>query len=88
MGPLLLPLVPLTSIEDHRTEFLLNAIAWPVSSLQKYVAVGTGAGAESGFLTRKAVCARIMLFGRTCIRTQDVTGSSIQKQANARSSSS
>lgn len=61
---------------------------WPVDSLQRYVAARAGTRAEGGLLTGKAVCTRIMLFGRACIRTQKVNGSSIQKQANAYTSGS
>lgn len=61
---------------------------WPVDSLQRNIAARAGAGAEGGYLTGKAVCGMKMLFGRACIRTQDVNGSSIQKQANAHTSGS
>ena len=63
-------------------------LCWPVDSLQRYIAARAGAGAEPDFLTGKAVCARIMLFGRACIRTWNVTGSSVQKQANSHISGS
>lgn len=55
---------------------------WPVDSLPRYIATRAGTGAEGGFLTVKAVWTKIMIFGRPHIRTQNVNGSSLQKEAN------
>lgn len=56
---------------------------WPEDLPQRHMAVTAGTGAVGGFLTGKAVCTRIILFGSACIRTQNVNGSSIHKQAIA-----
>lgn len=56
---------------------------WPEDLPQRHMAVTAGTGAVAGFSTGKAVCTRIILFGRACIRTQNVKGSSIHKQASA-----